>query len=353
MKKRLAVLTFHQSLNYGALLQAYALRFVLNSLGADADILNYKYPCKDKIYRVLPFNGLGSLKNLIKRCFFVPKVRKKINPFIKKFLINTLSFDKSSLYKTNDSYDAFIVGSDQIWNTEITDGDTAFLLDFVQDDKKKNSYAASFGVSNLEDKDKGLFGPKLASFNKISVREEQGVGIIKDLIGKDVLQVIDPILLLSEEKWRQIAVLPEEEDFILVYLMKQDKEIIKFARNISRRTKLPLIIIANTAKRRLRGKYVFASPQEFLGYFMKARYVITNSFHGLAFSINFNKDFYAALHSSAVGKNTRLESLLNMLGLKDRLIDVCPEGPVDYEKANLILERERQKSLDFLKQIIK
>ena len=343
--KKAAILTYTHSDNYGALLQAYALKEALALSGVEAKALNY---------RVLPVKL--NFKMFIKKIlfsYFNNKYKKKFENFRKLILENAPALGKDDLPPLNERFEVFITGSDQVWNFHGNGFDTAFMLDFVQDVNKKYSYAASFGRNDLPDSEKALAAPWLKQFKTISVREASAVPLAKELSGKeDVRADIDPTLLLSKEDWRKTAVMPKEKDFILLYLMSNNAAIIGFARDLARKTGLKLIMLSTSPVPYKGVKVVCPTPQEWLGYFLNAKYIVTNSFHGLAFSINFNKDFFVDLLPPPSMVNSRLENLLDLTGLRSRLISAGAnlDTPApDWAEVNAKLAAEKEKSFSYLR----
>lgn len=345
--KKAAILTYTHSNNYGALLQAYALKEALALCGIKAKAINYS---------VLPVKL--NIKMLIKKIlfsYFNGKYKKKFEGFRELILENAPLTRREQLPCLNDRFDFFITGSDQVWNFHGNGFDTAFMLDFVRDCNKKYSYAASFGRNELPDSEKILAAPWLKQFKVISVREASAVTLAKELSGKeDVRADIDPTLLLSKEDWRMIAVMPKEKDYILLYLMSNNSAIISFARNLARKTGLKLIMLSASPIPYKGIKTLCPTPQEWLGYFLNAKYIVTNSFHGLAFSVNFNKDFFADLLPPPSKVNSRLENLLDLTGLRGRLIsagaNIDTPAP-DWAEVNARLAAEKEKSLSYLRSI--
>lgn len=352
--KKIAILTFHNTNNYGAVLQTYALQKTLSDIKADAGVLNYLCPFIER-QRTFNFKGYSAF-HLIKKIIKIPFqmfIEHKFKFFRDQFF-NIIKIDKNR--DLNNEFDVFLVGSDQVWNYALTNNDPVYFLDFVRDKRKKNSYAASFGIDSIADEYKLPYKRLLSEFYKISVREKQAQNIIKDLLNIDVPVVLDPTFLLSKYQWQSIAV-PKREKFVLLYLIKQDKKIIDFAEDLAKKKKLKLIYLSTAAVKVVKAEYIRPTPQEWLGYFLSAEYIVTNSFHGLAFSINFQKSFFVDLFPpSSIDLNSRLENILDLFDLRGRLIDNIGndyDQPVNYDSVGKILETEREESINYLKEIIK
>ena len=208
---------------------------------------------------------------------------------------------------------------------------------------------------DLTEKEKLFIKNNLKNFKFLSLREQQGLNIVNKLsnIKNDVH--IDPTLLLNKKDWFKIMDIPKEENFILVYLIHSDKKIIDYINCLSVQKNLKVYYISLESINDNDFINIRITPQKFLGYFLKAKYVVTNSFHGLAFSINFNKQFFVDLSYKTANTNSRLENLLNLTKLKERLIDNIGtdyDKPINWDSVNKIIEKEREKSINYLKKII-
>lgn len=348
--KKIAILTFSHAFNYGAVLQAYALKTAIQTLGFQVACVDYRSPFypDTKWRRKFLFLSKRAIK-FLRGCPFSPMFFYK---FMKKYLQDTPPIMNEQLSQLNNQFDLFITGSDQVWNFAITHGDTAFLLDFVTDSKKKSSYAASFGFSYVEEKDKPIFAQLLPQFKHISVREQAGANIIKELTGTDVPVVLDPTLLLTKEQWQSFATPVPQKNYVLLYLMHENDKILSFAKNLAREKGLPLRCISFG---KIKGISCFGCPpEEFVASFQNAAYVVTNSFHGLAFSINLNKTFFVDLLPPSWPANSRLEQLLKTTGLENRLLDNLTdiEAPIDWVSVENRLQAAREKSIKFLQSVL-
>jgi len=348
--KKIGILTFHRVNNYGAILQAYALKFILqNKLNHNVKIINYVSP--HMVYYSKRYNFIPKKIKLLLQVLVNLKSFKRLKYYLSveffkfRFLIDTPKIKIEKINKLSKQYDVFITGSDQVFNPHLTDFDKNFFLDFVKDKNKCFSYAASFGLNyeNLTDKEKMFIKQNLNNFSSLSLREKQGEDIVNNLSSIKTNVHIDPTLLLSYDEWLPISKNIKEEKFVLIYLMDTNNKIMEYAKMLALNKNLKIKIIKKV------------SPQEWLGYFMKAKYIITNSFHGLAFSINFNKNFFVDFIPTNQ-RNSRLENLLDLTNLRNRLIDNIGtdyDKPIDWDSVNKIVEIEREKSISYLKEITK
>lgn len=361
--KRIGIVTYHRAINYGAILQVYALQKKIKELGAKCVILDYRNKRLENKHKRRRISDCNNVKDVIKFLLLSKNQNIKYEKFRgfsdKYFDLSNPLYSKDDLIKIQDEYDKFIVGSDQVWNYKINDMDTTYLLDFVKDRSKKTSYAASFGVSSIPSEYKQKYFDLLDEFDILSIREKQGAGMIKELLSKEVQVVLDPTLLIPKEEWCNLA---EETNlnrgkYILIYAFGGSKYIKDFAENVSKKTGYKIVCISNTYKMNIGIKYIkSAGPEEFLELFKNAEYIITNSFHGTAFSINFSKQFFTEMLPETKGVNSRLENLLELFGLEDRKLNGCDANVIhkriDYHKVNRKLEAERKKSMALLKSIV-
>lgn len=356
MKKAL-IITFTDSDNYGAFWQAYALQKKCNEF-CETKLIDYK--------RMKPKT---KSKSLLKRSYIVLRKtlynliinKKKYNKFLEdkeKYLeVTQQQYNKDNIKDIEQENTFFITGSDQVWNPRNNKNDYSFLLDFVNDPDKRNSYAASFGGNNIPEKNREKYKEILNTFNNISVRETQGQKIIKDLIGKDVPVVLDPTLLLNKSDWGKSIDYKSEnkEKYILIYSLSHSEKILEHAKILSKKTGLKIKYIKTSLRKGIGAENIYsAGPEDFIKLFIGAEYVLTNSFHGTAFSINFNKNFFVELDTVAK-VSSRITNILKALNLDNRIINEKTQKeilePINYEYANKKLNELRKDSIHYLKNL--
>ncbi len=352
--KKVYLLTFHGSVNYGAVLQAYALYRTLNGMGCKCKVIDYNRERHHKNFLAIQKSGL---KSVIVQLLQLPSKRslhKKFDSFTKKNMDLTASFNgHGALNNGQFEKDAvYITGSDQVFNCQLTEDNFHYYFDFT-DSPNKYSYAASFGVSDIDDwKCKDKVVELLKDFKAISVREESGQKIIKDNLGIDSQVVCDPTFLLEREQWSQLTKPVREDKYIALFMLSKNNELIGHAKAFAKEKGLKILNLAYTVKG-LDGieDRKNLSPQEWLSYIKNAQYVFTNSFHGFALSLNFNKQVWVAL--SKIGRNSRIVDLANRYGVSDRIIEneLC-KNDIDYEKVNERIHADRILSKQFLEAII-
>lgn len=361
--------------NYGACLQAYALSNVIESLGYDCEILQYIEPQGyfdptfiDRIKNSFIYNKIRSISNSYKTSYLCEKIKRKSFKKFRKTYLNISekkyrSFDE--LKDANKYYDAFVCGSDQIWNPSFYGGNNkAYFLNFAEKGKRKVAYAPSIGLDKIPDEYEKDFAELVNYLDYISVREANAVNIVKELSGRDAKYVLDPTLLLDGEKWSKIVSEQRivKKPYIFCYLFGEHDEYnvaVKHLREISNED-LDIVIIP-FCKKHLDNPYTKiydAGPLEFLNLIKNAQYVITDSFHATVFSILFSRQFFTLPRFKKGQKNSmnsRIYSLLDTVGARDRLIDYSQFdtfqeiGKIDYSQIHSELERLRKDSLDYLK----
>lgn len=365
--KKIGILTFHRAINYGACLQAYALKKALNELGADADVIDYRCDFLEKFYHK-PIHKGESIKSTVKN-ILTWDIQKKRNRqfagFFNKYLYNgdkEVFSTKEDLKSLNKKYDIFITGSDQVWNPGCNTGDLSYLLDFVDDNNKKYSYSASFGYftdENIKDK---AYKSLISDYKCISVREKKGEKIAAELTDNasplKIRRDIDPTFLLNSSQWHEIMPKINKGKYVFVYSLTMPPKLISYAEDFARKNNLELICFTlnNLYTKTTKNKVITGTPEEFLSYINKAEYVITNSFHGTAFSIIFNKKFCVIKNRNPQHDNSRLFDLLESLDISDCIIkDDAKElsfPQIDYSKVNDKLDNLRQDSVNYLEELI-
>lgn len=360
---KVSIITFSRAINYGAVLQSLALKETIQSLGNECDILNYK--CKEVEKGASPFYIKSfSVKDIL---IFLMQIKMRINKNKKfdKFARKYLDKDKELLTPKNicivkDNYDVFVTGSDQVWNYEITGFDKNYFLDFVNGEKQCISYAASFGVDKIPDMYKDKYCKFLKNMDCISVREEKGKQIIEDLSNKtkDSIVCIDPVFLFDKSKWEQYLTNPLfDEEYILVYSINKS-ECYEVAKKLSQEKQIK--IVGLQVPMSMRGdfkKIQTESPEEFLTWIHNAKYVITDSFHGTAFSIIFNKQFVVCTGGKTMSRASRQMNLLNLVNLGSQICSVNDysmiNNNIDYYRVNNQIDKKRQEALTYLRNSIK
>lgn len=369
--KKVEIITLHRVKNYGSVLQAYATQEFIKNLGYETEIIDYypeRYTRSGMLKRIKDQNKYlrkSGLLRFVARILILPsyKVRfKTFENFLNKHLdVTPITYNTVEEINNNLPIgDIYLTGSDQVWNSGWNGGiDKAMFLDFTNiEDKRKISYAASFGKSKLEDWEKEETKELLNKYDKISLREKSGVEICEDLGIKDTTNVVDPTLLLSGEEWSKIASNKfENEEYILVYNLNRNKKIDNYAKNLSKKTGLKIKYLSYQLHEFYKKGKMYCNPEveDFLGLIKNAKYVISDSFHATAFSVNFNTEFVIVYPGKY---STRLQSILQILGLENRVAKdendmSVVDNKINFEVVNEKLIQEREKSINWLKDNLK
>lgn len=356
MKVRL--MTFHTPKNYGAILQAYSLYSYIKSINDDTLVIDYNTPHLRKRYPILkkPQNVKSLIRYLLLLPTYSAKKRKheKFNTFINNNIGLTGRYESTEeLYENPPQADIYFTGSDQIFNpTRIKDERQAYYLDFVPNGKRRCSYAGSFGVSIIPDDKKDEIQGYLKKFDNISVRESKGAKLVKDITGIDVTEVFDPIFLYDKDFWLKIAKAYKKElkNYIFYYRLMGGNISDEIAQKISKEKGLPLIVITDGIMKGKADKVLYdVGPEEFLSLMNNADYIVTDSFHGVAFSVILEKQFFAV--EIMPEKMERQNTLLSKIHLLSRIINknsTIPIQDIDYTEVNTYLSENISSSKRYI-----
>ena len=358
--KKIGIMTWFKHNNYGTVLQAYALQKKINSLGNEAEIINYSTRIRKTMFHEMNFHFI--IKKLSYEFFHQryhqnnSNTKKLFDDFRNNYLNISKECDNhNELKQVGESYDKIVCGSDQIWNPNFFD--KHYFLDFIEDSSKKISYAPSIGVSTIEKAEiKDKMSQYLNMFSSISIREEQGKACIKELCSKKVEVVLDPTLLLSKEEWIKLLELKNnKEAYILCYFLGNNKNYVKRAKKISQKLDLPIKVLPTTTliTKFNSDEIIFdCGPKEFVEKIYNSSFVLTDSFHGLIFALNFEKKFCALkrFNNQSNSQNSRIFNILKKFNLEDRIYDNnCYLNQIDFAKVNKTLTKERNNSIAYLK----
>lgn len=369
---KIGILTFHSAINYGGVLQAYALQKCLNEIkGIEAEIIDYPSPAVERQYSFVGLKQSESFKAfLLQNATTAARKQKKasfckfVDEHIKKgSRIESVDADALS------SYDAVAVGSDQVWNSACTRGDKTYLLDIKGSNVKRISYAASIGnrknFMSFQEKYHVDILNALMRFSAISTREGDAAQYIAEMTGKDCATVVDPVLLFGRDGWMKFLKELEESNiseeakdkYVLVYNIGNFSLTFAFAKALAKRTGLKIKAINKDVK----GDVKFAgsencsnvSPSKFVSLINEAQYIVTDSFHATAFSLMFQKKFFTIANPNSDNTNSRLLNILKNYKLEDRYITklVIPKGfdtEIDYSVIEDKMKNEREQSMKWL-----
>lgn len=344
-KKKIGIITMHKVLNYGSALQAYALQKKITDLGYECEIIDYIYPNVEHQLYANP-NGVPEKKQTLKTAL-VPLVLYLKNTITgkiranrhKKLLFEGFYNDNYLLspktYPTRlvlenepPKYDIYLTGSDQVWNAKYVGYDTSFMLHFANDDSPRISYAASFSAKHIPNNYFSVYSKELSKYSHLSVREVTGVDLVKNLTGKSAEHVCDPTLLLTKEDWESLANksrFKHKGKYILVYILDYAynpyPNIYDRIKELNKELNLPIVLLSGHKTDVLKNAIDanWAGPYEFIDLFLNASFVITTSFHGTCFALNFNIPLCAVVRDLSE-HDSRIYSLLKRVGRESSII---------------------------------
>lgn len=370
---KVGILThFNKSINYGGVLQAYALCKFLNNNGHDANQILY-------IPKVTSVSASSlTIKDAYKKGIsrLNKKIYRKRNRQIKarmeeNFCVfrdavphTEMEYTRSDIADTNEIFDAFITGSDQVWNPIWHE--PTYFLDFVRAGTPRISYAASMGVSRLDNAQNKIFKKYLPSFQSISVREKSSASVLAPLVSSVVNVSVDPTLLLAVDDWDKIAAERKiKERYVFLYALGDDTKIRKLAEKYAKHIGIKLVTIPDLLgayrrkDRQIKAhKITDATPGDFISLIKHADYVFTDSFHACVFSLLYQREFFAFKRVGSIEMGSRIQNLIEMFECSDRF---CTNNnqmnvkhlllvrTIDYSKSFELFNCEKRKSLDYLK----
>ena len=386
--KKIGIISLYSySVNYGGVLQAFAMNQLLLNAGFEPQQIvysntspNYKkkktlkdFLSEHTVSYVLkkPFNLLLSrCPNKIRKFFNSHaeesiRLRAKVfENFRKNRITHTQGCNQNNIAEKCSFFDGYICGSDQVWNPGIADEN--YLLSFVPDGKTRFSYAASIPQSSIPADKLDLFKNNLALFDGISVREENSVELIKSLCNKDVTWVLDPTLLMSAEEWIKYAEpYPIKGDYVFCYFLGTDKRFRRAVKKYAKANNLKIVTFPyllpepNSADKHFGDiRICDANPLQFVSLIKNAKCVFADSFHAAAFSINLHTDFYVFQRSESRSMGSRMTSLLKLANCRERLVckykDVKRNNKtINWKNADINLEKQRQVSYAYLNEQLK
>ena len=354
---KIGILTFVNTVNYGAALQSYALQKIFEREGHECEIIDYTCARIDSIHNPRKAARLPGIKILFYP-FLLASLQKNYNLFMhfkKDYCKFSTPYTRATIAAVAEKYDRIVVGSDQIWNAVITMDDRSFLLDFLKDNRKKYSYAASIGTSYFT-KYIEEYEALVNQFQVISIREKGTAALLKKNIGREDIHVdVDPTLL-NYANWNSFITSSNPYGkYILLYFLPKNNAVLEPVRRFAKAHDCKLIHLTRSMKRVSGIRTInFASPEDFLNLIAHAQYVISGSFHALCFSLIFHKDFFVL--SSPIGeRNGRLTDMLSTLGLENRFV-MQPDykftsDMIDYNAVDQKLDAEIKRSMGTIEKI--
>lgn len=357
---KIGILTFHCAHNYGAVLQCYALQEVLKGIGCEVEVINYRsdylvnpYKWFD-INRFIPKISFKAVKNNIKEIILLRTRYKRYKAF-ENFINHKLNLS-NKVTKDNipSIYDTYILGSDQIWSSKITNGiDPVFCgnFPFKKGRKKYIAYAASMEIKTLSSCENEYYKKSLNKIDFISVREYQLKALLQPLTGKKIETVLDPTILADSSIWGKfLRPFKNGKKYVVKYQVRCDENTSRIANEIARQIDAEVIEVAACINYPLcKNNLQCASPEEFLSLIKYSSCVVTTSFHGTVFSVIFNRPFYCLYLND--NQDSRSMSFLKNIGLENRMVcksDTPTFTEIDYGEINIRIAELRNNSMNFL-----
>ena len=372
---KIGIITIQKSqLNYGACLQCYALFKRIKTDYGHCEVIDLLRPMLPGYVASSKFSGemdrrkryriiINRIKYLIKRSHNQKLRDQRFAEFSKLIDYSKKYRSVNSLYKNPPVYDLYITGSDQVWNPNLPYINEPYFLTFVQKNKKI-SYASSFGIDAIPSELQSKYAEWLGEYSAISTRESSGAAIIKDITGKDVQVVLDPVFLLNKHEWQSLE-RPiegvEPGSYVFFYMLHKDSDALEKASQVAKaRNKRFLYSISQIGSMpSVYGEHIEqAGPAEWLWLIDHADTFVTTSFHGSAFGLIFGKPL-VILMKKGVKTNTRIENLSKLFNISDHIYEVNKKDDfsnqdflVDNNSIKSILEKEVAESLGYLKMAI-
>lgn len=373
-QRTVAVMTLHNSPNYGSCLQTYATQTVLSDVGVTPRIIDYyredaipenetDRALNGQLVKKMPIFRLPGMKALAR--IPVSRIVARRAAPLNEFRHSRLALTDRKYYSYEDleadppQADIYCTGSDQVWNSVWNKGfNKAFYLEFAPAEAKRIAYAASIGKSSLEEWEKAPMREALLKYSHISVREEEAVELLDAIGVHGAVPVIDPTLMLDQPAWGRIASNESvpKQPYILIYQLNKNPEFDQYAQKLGKKLQLPLYRIAYGIHEKRKGEHTIVCPtvEEFLGLFMNAEYVLTDSFHGTAFSLNLGRKFVSISPGRFSG---RIMNLLKMTGVTDHYLEdyrdvKIADNPIDFGYVQSVFRDKRLRAETFLRNAI-
>lgn len=351
--KIIGIITLNGYSNYGNRVQNYAMEKIIEDIGYNTQTIRVNKPAiirgkLSKLKRKLKNNERYN-QSIKRESLFKSFSNTRLNETEKKYNLN------KNLSSLSSHYDKFIVGSDQVWNPNMNYCSDIYFLQFVEK-YKRISYSASFGVSSINKEVQGQYSRWLDGIPNISVREQEGSNIVKELTGRDVPVLVDPTLLLSRGEWLKLAKpgksKPRKRYLLTYFLGTIPKKYQSQIQEIATKNQLEIVNIGDQEDFR----YYETGPSEFIDYINDAEIFCTDSFHGVIFSILLEKPFIVYERKGSENMYSRIRTIIDNFGLQSRehkniqttngILDI------DYSGSYKIIEKEKEKSLTYLKKAL-
>lgn len=373
--KKIGIITIHNSPNYGASLQSFALYKYIEQQGYECEIIDLHRPhdadfvpsTKYVPFRIRNVGMKSKIKNIVKKVLkrnrpvlFSSIAKGKFDHFNNQISLSRTYCGVDELYANPPLYDIYITGSDQLWNPTQSFCIEPYFLTFAPEGATKISYAASIGVSELTDKEKRYYNKWLSSYNAISVREMKAKKYLESFVNKEICRVADPTFLLDIDFWKSLSVCPKFNfSYILLFTLRHNPLVLNYALRLSRESGLPLISLGQIQPDVSDHSYIVeknAGPQEFIGYIAGANLIITDSFHCSVFSLIMGANNFYSYIAPTNKRGSRIIDLLTTFKLENHVLtgeltlsySRLMENPINQGSIIEIINSEKKHSQQFL-----
>lgn len=351
---KIGIITFHRTTNFGSVLQTYGLYKKISDFGYDCEIIDYRCPAIEERENLENIGFSLSPRKIGRAILLQPALNKKaeeIKKFSKIKMRLSPPYSPHTIANANGIYDKFFVGSDIVWGRDITKFDYNYFLEFVQDNRKKYAFSSSVGDTSSAADDE-IIGRLLSNFVQICVREKDMVEWVYNLTEKEACWVCDPTMLLNKDDWKIFVSLKKPKDnYALVYFNNQNGKALSDAKQYAKRAGKEVFYINYGFPVKDVHNIKPKTIEEFLSWIYYADRVFTSSYHGMLFSIYFEREFlfYTRAHKS------RVLSLADRLGLTDYCGDCIEEAdclPISYQDVTEKVSVFRDESLAMLQKML-
>lgn len=337
--------------NYGAVLLAYALEKKLLSMGYNAETISW---LPDEVRYPWAFSYLKKvgMRHYFLRLgyfmvFILPRQRK-MRSFRRLFANSQKEYRDKTIADVKDIYDIFVIGGDQLWNYKKEYFCIYNFLPFIEEKYRKVAYAASLSQDFMREGFAEEFRSLVEGFGYVTTREERGREIIENFCDIKAPRVTDSAFLLDAKEWRDLSRRPKDTGYVFVYQVQSDVELIEFAQSLAKEKNLKIIFCPFPLKKQIRCiRKPYPSVEEWLGFMECADYVVTDAFHGIVFSLIFNREFYCEISEYGKDTGSRITNILEIYDLRERLINgreyaqSIKAAKIDWQKVNGIINKEQ------------
>lgn len=351
MKKTIGIITFHRTSNFGSCLQSFGLYRKIMDLGYTCEIIDYRCPAIERRENLKPVFSIFKPRDIYRHFFIQPIYEKKarqLENFVKKEMEISMPVFPENKSSVNNKYCKVLVGSDIVWGRDITENDYTYFLDFITGKSKKYAFASSVGDCDIRE-DETRLKSLLNDFSQIAVRENEAAEWVKSISGVESKLVCDPTMLLTTEEWEHYVptkIIPS--GYVFVYFNSDNGKCLEDAKKYANQRNLRVTYVNYGRPIKGVNSVKPTSLEEFLSLMRYADAIFTASYHGMLFSIYFNKEFlfYTRSHKS------RVLSLARKLGVLDHCGDKWNNNlyqKINYTDVNAKIEEFRNYSIDILK----